>query len=445
MVQRRGKLAIYATNSGVQLAEGICRELERYARERRDLLTGRPLSFDERDEQGGIERLLEHVEEEREIRGEKKRVIAGDTILKEREIRTFSDSEVNVIVEESVRGRDCYVVTCPYEPPSVALKGADALLSEMLRSGTEREVQEILQRRGKAEEKLARIQQCYENAWKAGKVREVLAQLANGRTISENIMEALILVDTLEHAGHRTLVAPYDAFARQDVQRERESLTVALMAKLWKAAGVNHKIVMDVHSRQKAGAYRAVGLHFDNLYSTSLLLRILQQQYGEHLEKFSLLGPDAGIGKTIAYYAKRLGIQAFGIGVKVRDYDHPDTITQKTIIVGEVGEYNAIFDDMIASGGTMEAMIEPVLKQTRNPVTIIAVHPLFTGDAVERFDRLYREEKISGVWVVGTIKRNQIFQDQHPWYHEIAPERLLAQTIYHLNMNLPVPDVYQKA
>src|SRR3989344_2379829 len=289
MVQRRGKLAIYATNSGVQLAEGICRELERYARERRDLLTGRPLSFDERDEQGGIERLLEHVEEERE-------------------------------------------------------------------------------RRGKAEEKLARIQQCYENAWKAGKVREVLAQLANGRTISENIMEALILVDTLEHAGHRTLVAPYDAFARQDVQRERESLTVALMAKLWKAAGVNHKIVMDVHSRQQAGAYRAVGLHFDNLYSTSLLLRILQQQYGEHLEKFSLLGPDAGIGKTIAYYAKRLGIQAFGIGVKVRDYDHPDTITQKTIIVGEVGESNAIFDDMIASGGTMEAMIEPVLKQTRNPV-----------------------------------------------------------------------------
>ncbi len=445
MVQRRGKLAIYATNSGVELAQGICEELERYARERRDLLTGRPLSFDERDEQEGIERLLERVEEEREIKGEKRKVIVGDTILKEREIRTFSDSEINVIVEESVRGRDCYIVTCPYEPPSVTLKGVDALLSGILRRSTERRVQEILHRRGNAEEKVARIQQCYDDALKANEVQEVLAQLANGRTISENIMEALILADTLEHAGHRTLVTPYDAFARQDVQRERESLTVALMAKLWKAAGVTHKVVMDVHSRQQAGAYRAVGLHFDNLYSTSLLVYVLQQQHGEHLERFALLGPDAGIGKTIAYYAKRLGINAFGIGVKVRDYDHADTIKQKTIIVGEVGEYNAIFDDMIASGGTMEAMIDPVLKQTRNPIAIVAVHPLFTGDAVERFDRLYQEEKISGVWVVGTIKRDQAFKDAHSWYHEIAPDRLLAQTIYHLNMNLPVPDVYQKA
>ena len=61
MVERKGKLAVYATNSGVGLAQDICRELEVYAKERRESLTGKPLSFDQRDELEGIARILERI------------------------------------------------------------------------------------------------------------------------------------------------------------------------------------------------------------------------------------------------------------------------------------------------------------------------------------------------------------------------------------------------
>jgi|SRR3989344_2758291 len=447
MVERKGKLAVYATNSGVGLAQDICRELEVYAKERRESLTGKPLSFDQRDELEGIARMLERIEEERTVRGETRRVTTGDTLLKPREFRTFSDGEMNAILEESVRARDVYIVTCPYEPPKIALKEVDRKLGAVLQRTVENEILAILKGKSNAQEKASRVHACYQQALRGEGAQELFAQLANGRNVPQNVMEALILSDTLEfnHASHRTLVSPYDAYARQDAKRERESITMGLMAKLWKAAGLTHKIVMDVHSRQQAGAYDAVGVHFDNLYSTSLLVQVIRDLHGQHLPEFAMLGPDAGIGKAVKYYADRLGIEAFAIGVKIRDYDHPDRVEHKTVIIGETRTHHAIFDDMVASGGTMEAMIEPLYKRSPTPIMLVAVHPLLTGDAVERFDRLYREGKSSGFWAVGTIKRDQAFKDEHPWYHEIDPARLLAQTIYHLNMNLSVAEVYQKS
>ena len=76
--------------------------------------------------------------------------------------------------------------------------------------------------------------------------------------VNKQIMEQLIMVDALKRASAKriTVVAPFYGYARQDKKhRGREPITARLMADLYKTAGADRLMVVDLHTSQIQGFF----------------------------------------------------------------------------------------------------------------------------------------------------------------------------------------------
>src|SRR5665213_1989830 len=76
--------------------------------------------------------------------------------------------------------------------------------------------------------------------------------------INKWIMEQLIMVDALKRASAKriTVVAPFYGYARQDKKhRGREPISARLLADLYKAAGADRLMAVDLHTAQIQGFF----------------------------------------------------------------------------------------------------------------------------------------------------------------------------------------------
>ena len=76
--------------------------------------------------------------------------------------------------------------------------------------------------------------------------------------INHWIMETLILVDALKRASAKriTVVAPFYPYARQDKKhRGREPISARLMADLFRTAGADRLMAIDLHTAQIQGFF----------------------------------------------------------------------------------------------------------------------------------------------------------------------------------------------
>ncbi|RAC09025.1 ribose-phosphate diphosphokinase, partial [Burkholderia multivorans] len=76
--------------------------------------------------------------------------------------------------------------------------------------------------------------------------------------INEWLMERLIMVDALKRASAKriTVIAPFFPYARQDKKhRGREPISARLVADLYKTAGADRIITVDLHTAQIQGYF----------------------------------------------------------------------------------------------------------------------------------------------------------------------------------------------
>jgi len=76
--------------------------------------------------------------------------------------------------------------------------------------------------------------------------------------VNKHIMEQLIMVDALKRASAKriTVVTPFYGYARQDKKsRGREPITARLMADLFKTAGADRLMAVDLHTSQIQGFF----------------------------------------------------------------------------------------------------------------------------------------------------------------------------------------------
>src|SRR5262249_46700804 len=89
--------------------------------------------------------------------------------------------------------------------------------------------------------------------------------------INQWIMEQMIMVDALKRASAKriTVVAPFFGYARQDKKhRGREPISARLMADLFRTAGANRLITVDLHTAQIQGFFDGP---VDHLFALDLL------------------------------------------------------------------------------------------------------------------------------------------------------------------------------
>jgi ribose-phosphate pyrophosphokinase len=196
--------------------------------------------------------------------------------------------------------------------------------------------------------------------------------------INEWIMEQLIMVDALKRASAKriTVVLPFYGYARQ-------------VADLFKTAGANRLICVDLHTSQIQGFFDGP---VDHLMALPILSDYVREKYGD--QQLAVVSPDAGRIKVAEQWSARLNNAPLAFIHKTRDIDRPnETVANR--VVGEVtGRVCILVDDMIDTGGTITKAADALYAEGAAGVVIAATHAILSGPAVDRLKNCQASEVI---------------------------------------------------
>jgi ribose-phosphate pyrophosphokinase len=200
--------------------------------------------------------------------------------------------------------------------------------------------------------------------------------------VNEWIMEHLLMVDALKRASAKriTVVLPFYGYARQDKKhRGREPISARLMADLFKTAGADRLITVDLHTAQIQGFFDGP---VDHLMALPILADHVKEKYGD--QELAVVSPDAGRIKVAEQWSDRLGGVPLAFIHKTRDIDRPNESVANRV-VGEVkGRMCVLVDDMIDTGGTIVKATEALMAEGAAGVIIAATHAILSDPATDR-------------------------------------------------------------
>jgi ribose-phosphate pyrophosphokinase len=206
--------------------------------------------------------------------------------------------------------------------------------------------------------------------------------------VSDHILELLMMLDAARSASAKTVhaIIPYFSYARSDKKDQpRISIAGRLIADLLDTAGADHVMTMSLHSPQVHGFFT---MPTDHLTAQAVFVRYFRSR---DLSNTVVLAPDIGHAKRATKFARALGIPV-AAGDKERLSD--DTVAVAGII-GEVRGKNVImFDDEIATGGSVLAMMHLLRRENVQKVVLVCTHGLFSGPAIERLKSIPEIEEI---------------------------------------------------
>ncbi|WJM14506.1 ribose-phosphate diphosphokinase [Microbacterium arborescens] len=220
-----------------------------------------------------------------------------------------------------------------------------------------------------------------------------------GPPVNEWLMETLIMLDAAKRASAKriTVVAPYYPYSRQDKKgRGREPISARLVADLFKTAGADRVMSVDLHAAQIQGFFDGP---VDHLFAKPVLLEHFERTLSpEDRAKLTVVSPDTGRVRVADTWSDSLGAP-LAIIHKRRD---PNVANQVTVneIVGDVrGRVCLLVDDMIDTGGTIVKAAQALKSNGAERVIVAATHAIFSHPAVDRL----QDAAIDEVVVTDTI------------------------------------------
>ena len=210
--------------------------------------------------------------------------------------------------------------------------------------------------------------------------------------INQSIMEHLIMIDALKRASAKriTVILPFYGYARQDKKhRGREPISARLMADLFKTAGADRLMAVDLHTAQIQGYFDGP---VDHLMALPILSDYVIEKYGR--EPLAVVSPDAGRIKVAEQWSARMGGVPLAFIHKTRDISKPNESVANRV-VGEVeGRTCVLVDDMIDTAGTITKAADALLAEGASEVVIAATHAILSGPAVDRLKNSRAREVI---------------------------------------------------
>jgi ribose-phosphate pyrophosphokinase len=198
--------------------------------------------------------------------------------------------------------------------------------------------------------------------------------------VNENLMELLIWIDCLKRASadRITAVIPYFGYARQDRKSEgRTPITAKLVANLITASGADRVIAMDLHAAQVQGFF---DIPMDHLLASPVFRDYFAKE-APKMGKVAIVSPDPGNLKAASSYADMLDADLAFIDKRRKSA----TLVEAANIVGDIaGKTVLMFDDMIATGGTIAEASAILKEKGAGKIYVSATHGVFAGKAVEK-------------------------------------------------------------
>jgi len=200
--------------------------------------------------------------------------------------------------------------------------------------------------------------------------------------INDQIMEQLIMVDALKRASAKriTVVMPFWGYSRQDKKhRGREPISARLIADLFKTAGANRIMTVDLHTAQIQGFFDGP---VDHLFALPVLAEHIKRTYAEH--ELAVVSPDSGRVRLAERWADTLGGRPLAFIHKTRDPNRPNEAVANRVVGDIEGRLCVVIDDMIDTGGTVSKAVQALLHQGASDVIVAATHGVLSGPASER-------------------------------------------------------------
>ena len=200
--------------------------------------------------------------------------------------------------------------------------------------------------------------------------------------INKQIMEQLIMIDALKRASAKriTVVAPFYAYARQDKKsRGREPITARLMADLFKTAGADRLMVVDLHTSQIQGFFDGP---VDHLFALPMLANYVGSKVDRSM--LTIVSPDSGRVRVAERWSELLGGCPIAFIHKTRDPLIPNEAVVGKVVGDVTGRTCVVIDDMIDTAGTITKAVDALFEGGAKDVIVAATHAVFSGPAADR-------------------------------------------------------------
>jgi ribose-phosphate pyrophosphokinase len=205
--------------------------------------------------------------------------------------------------------------------------------------------------------------------------RDVVLLQSTSPPVEQHLMELLLLADACRRAGaHRlTGVIPYFGYARQDRRTGRRAIGARVAANIIATAGFDRLMLIDAHTPAIEGFFN---VPIDHLTAVPLLARAAAPSIRDNS---IVVAPDFGAVKLAREYARLLHV--------------PMAFVHKTRLDGEEVEAHGVIgdvrnrtplivDDMLSTGGTIEAAVGALRAAGAiEPISVAVTHALLVGRA----------------------------------------------------------------
>jgi len=256
------------------------------------------------------------------------------------------------------------------------------------------------------------------------------------RSVDENYMAFLFAVRAFREWGANrvTGVLPYMAYARQDkpTKGKREPITAELMADLSIEAGLDRLVTWAPHDNRINGFYGKVPV--DHLSPIPLFMDIFSDLKGGH----DVIGiaPDAGAASFVIPFCKKMDIRC-AITAKHRPEPEKASITD---VMGDFSGINTaiILDDMISTGGTIEAVAKKLVKDKNIKQVLVGIsHFMGSQQAMDRLQRLHHDFGLERLFVTNSVPLTDSFLN-FPFVKINSLATPLANAVKCIHLNQPL-------
>ncbi len=196
------------------------------------------------------------------------------------------------------------------------------------------------------------------------------------------LMEQLIMVDAAKRASAKriTVVSPFYPYARQDKKHQgREPISARLVADLYKTAGADRVMSVDLHASQEQGFFDGP---VDHLFAMPVLVDYVRTRVDP--AKVTMVSPDAGRIRVAEKWAAKLGGAPLAFIHKTRDITRPNVAVANRVVGDVKGRQCILVDDLIDTAGTISEAIKVVREAGAESVIVAATHGVLSDPASRR-------------------------------------------------------------
>ncbi|MDT7769748.1 MAG: ribose-phosphate pyrophosphokinae, partial [Mycobacterium sp.] len=148
--------------------------------------------------------------------------------------------------------------------------------------------------------------------------------------VNQWLMEQLIMIDALKRGSAKriTAVVPFYPYARQDKKhRGREPISARLVADLFKTAGADRIVTVDLHTDQIQGFFDGP---VDHMRAQNLLTGYIKDNYAGG--DMVVVSPDSGRVRIAEKWADALGGVPLAFIHKTRDPRVPNQVVSNRVV-----------------------------------------------------------------------------------------------------------------